>query len=89
MALDNSYTPDGERANIDAVIAFAYYMGQEMATRTISDKYTAILLEQRKRATSCRYSNMANKIIGNTQFIYSINYAGEYTETFGLDKTDV
>ena len=69
------------------LVAIAYYMGIETATKNVSDRYSNLIKEQRKRANSCRYHNMANEIIGRTEYIYDPNYSGEFTAEFGNDNT--
>ena len=69
------------------LVAMAYYIGRESAVREVSDKYTALIAEQRKRAAECRYPHMANKIIGDKDRIYHSDYAGEMTAIFGNDET--
>ena len=75
--------------SIEKVIALAYFIGREEATKEVSDKYTALLTEQRKRANNCRYKHMVHSIIGDTEFIYSPDYAQDMTATFGSDETNV
>lgn len=72
---------------LDKLLAIAYYMGREEATKEISDKYNALLAEQRRRAEQCRYYKMAREVIGESQMIYSPDYAGEIGSTFGDDLT--
>lgn len=78
---------DCETDNIDKLVALAYYIGREDATREISDKYNAVLAEQRKRADSSRFHNLANEIIGNTRYIHSSDYSQDMKTMFGSDKT--
>lgn len=82
---DDEHTP----ATVEKMIAMAYYMGREMATREISDQYNALIAAQRERANACRYSKMANAIIGDQDYIYSDDYRGEMTSTFGNDTADI
>lgn len=74
---------------VEKLIALAYYIGKEEAARDISDKYNALLREQRERANACRYKHMAHYVIGDTKFIYSPDYAGDMTEAFGSDETNI
>ena len=67
---------------VEKLIALAYYIGKEEATRDISDKYN-------ERANACRYKHMAHFVIGDTKFIYSPDYAGDMTEAFGSDETNI
>lgn len=74
---------------VEKLIALAYFIGREEATREMSDKYNAIFKEQRLRANDCRYHRMAMNVIGNTNYIYSPDYAGDVKTTFGSDETEV
>lgn len=76
-------------AGIEKMIYMAYYMGREDATREISDRYNALLREQRQRAQECRYHNLAAAIVGDAEYIYSSDYAAGMTSTFGGDPADV
>ena len=71
------------------LVAMAYYLGREIATKETSDKYKELIHNQRKRANECRYKNMANKIIGNQDYIYCSDYAGDMTALFGSDETNL
>ena len=82
---DNADTP----ATVEKMIAMAYYMGRESATKEISDEYRALIAAQRERANACRYSKMANAIIGDQDYIYSGDYRGEMTSIFGGDLADI
>lgn len=76
---------DMKHASFEKMIYAAYYMGREEATREVSDEYAALIQEQRKRANECRYSRMANAIIGDKNYIYCADYAQEIGNTFGGD----
>ncbi len=80
---------DMESDSLNKLLALAYYMGREEATRETSDKYSAVLAEQRKRAEACRYYKMAAAIIGDVKAVYSPDYAGEMSLTFGDDATEL
>lgn len=80
---------DKEDDKLDKLLALAYYMGREEATREVSNKYNAVLEAQRQRAEACRYHKMAAAIVGDVKFVYSPNYAGEVTATFGNDETEL
>lgn len=80
---------DLETDNIEKLICIAYYIGREEATKKISDKYNELIKYQRRRARECRYHNMAMQIIGDINYIYSADYAGDVTATFGSDETEV
>ncbi len=76
-------------ASIEKMIYVAYYMGREDATRKVSDEYAALIQEQHKRANECRYSRMANAVVGDKDYIYCADYAQEISNTFGGDPADV
>lgn len=80
---------DMEIDNWQKLVAIAYYMGRESATKEVNDKYTKLIQEQRKRANECRYNKMANRIIGERDYIYCSDYAGEMTVIFGGDETNL
>jgi hypothetical protein len=80
---------DCETDSIEKVIALAYYIGKEEATREVSDSYKKLIQEQRKRAAECRYKHMAEKVIGDQNYIYFSDYAGDITGLFGSDDTKI
>ena len=73
--------------NLEKIVAIAYYIGKEKATKEVSDAYKTLLEEQRKRAENCRYHNMAAEIIGDKKYIYFPSYSGEMSAIFGEDDT--
>ena len=85
-AIDN-YDTEGDSLN--KLLALAYYMGREEATREVSDKYNAHLAAQHERAEACRYYKMAAAIVGPEKFLYCPDYAGEMSATFGNDATEL
>lgn len=78
-----------EKDSIEKVIALAYYIGKEEATREVSDSYKKLIREQRKRAAECRYKHMANDVIGDQNYIYFGDYDGAMTGLFGSDDTKI
>lgn len=78
-----------EKDSIEKVIALAYYIGREEATREVSDSYKKLIQEQRKRAVECRYKHMAEKVIGDQNYIYYSDYDGAMTGLFGSDDTKI
>lgn len=80
---------DMEGDSLDKLLAVAYYMGREEATREVSDKYNAHLTAQHERAEACRYYKMAAAIVGPEKFLYCPDYAGEMSATFGNDPTEL
>lgn len=56
--------PELGQDSVNRLIYLAYMLGREEATKEVSDKYSAILKSQHKRAEQCRYHQMAEGIIG-------------------------
>lgn len=79
--------PDMDADSIDKLVIIAYYMGREQAIREYSDKVRLHLSAQKKRASECRYHIMVESIVGPETYIYSPDYAGDVTATFGSDET--
>ena len=80
---------DCDKDCVEKLIALAYFIGREEATKEVSDKYTALLSEQRERANNCRYKHLAHFVIGDTRYIYFPDYAQDMTATFGSDETNI
>lgn len=76
---------DLDTDSVEKLVYIAYVMGREEATRKVSDLYRNHLAEQRKRAEACRYNHMAEKVIGAETYLYTPDYAGEFTAEFGGD----
>lgn len=74
---------------VDKLVAMAYYMGRESAACEVSDMYNAHLNAQHERANACRYSRMANAVVGPETYLYSGDYAGQITRMFGGDPADM
>ena len=82
-------TWDFDTDNVAKLVIIAYYIGREEATRRVSDCYTNLIADMRKRAAKCRYYRMANKVIGPYDHLYFDDYSQDMTETFGDDLTDL
>lgn len=80
---------DCSKDDVNKIIALAYYIGKEEATRTVSDEYKKLIQAQRKRADNCRYKHLANKIIGEQNYIYFGDYDNAMTGLFGSDDTTI
>lgn len=80
---------DCSKDDVNKIIALAYMIGKEEATRTVSDEYKKLIKEQRKRADNCRYKHLANKIIGEQNYIYFGDYDNAMTGLFGSDDTTI
>lgn len=87
--LQKALGSDLDEDSVGKLIAIAYYIGREEATKRIIDRHNEIINEQRKRAAKSRYHNFADSIIGDCPFIYSGDYSGNVTATFGSDATSV
>lgn len=82
--------------DVDKVISYAYEMGRHHAAREVSDRATEKFKEILKRADECRYYKMAHKVAGdfdpftgNSGFVYSSDYSGDYVYTCGDEMVDV
>ena len=71
------------------LVAIAYYMGRESASRDVSDMYNALLRQQLNRADNCRYRHMAHAVQGDVAYIHHCDYSGDMTAMFGADKTNL
>lgn len=76
-----------EKDSIDKLIYVAYMIGREEATKEVSDKYRAHIAEQKERADKSRYRNLCNYVVGDESYIYTSDYSGGVTETYGSDET--
>lgn len=80
---------DCEQDNIEKLVALAYFIGKEEATKNVSDAYTELIKGQIKRAVNCRYNCMAMEVVGKTDHIYFSDYSGDMTGMFGSDETNI
>lgn len=74
---------------LNKLVALAYEIGRESGVKEASDDYTALIASMRERANACRYPHMANAIIGDKNYIHHSLYAGDVTECFGSDETNL
>ncbi len=86
-AIANHDFSNGQES-IDALIAYAYYLGKCEATKEVSDKYADLLAEQHKKADECRYHRMANEIVGDKDYIYTGDY-DQWVKEFSNDTTEL
>lgn len=70
---------------LNKLVVMTYYIGRESATREVSDKYNAMIAQMRERAKKLRYHRLASAVIGDENYIYSPDYAGDMTSAFGGD----
>lgn len=82
------YTFDAETADINAVIAYAYYLGRCEVAKEVCDSASEIFKQQTERAEKMRYHNMANEVQGNIKMIYHSDY-DQWVKMFANDKTEV
>jgi len=81
---------DMEKDSIEKLVYIAYYIGRESAAKEVSNLYANHLAKQTERAQVCRYHKMVAEILQNGDgYIYSSDYAGDMTATFGSDETEV
>ena len=82
-------TINDQPADLDALLALAYEMGREDATRAVSDDYTALIAAMRKRANASRCWRAANKIIGDADHLYHSDYRADMTALADGITTDL
>jgi hypothetical protein len=76
-----------KRRNMAAVVALAYYMGAESATKMVCDAHNQLAQDALKRAGDSRYHIFARWILGPlVKAIYSPHYAGDMTDMFLSDR---
>jgi hypothetical protein len=73
-------TPDG-------LIVLAYWMGRESAAKTVCDEHNRRVELMREAARKEHCHHVAHRVIdaGGQDQIYSPDYAGDVTSTFGGD----
>lgn len=77
---------DLQNPAIADLLWLAYQIGREDGVRDMSDKYRALIRQMRERADACRYKHMAHDVIGDKDYIYHPDYAGDMKSMFGRDK---
>lgn len=65
---------DLSKGDIDALIAYAFYRGKCYGVRRVCDVAADVFEKQHKRAKECRYSKMAEKVVGTQKYIYDSDY---------------
>ena len=80
---------NGDTDNIDKIIALAYFIGREDATKVLSDNVNAVFAQQKERAKACRYSKMAMRVQGNIDYVYSQDYSQDMKKCFASDVTNL
>lgn len=83
----NNYTFKAEGADLNALIAYAYYAGRCSAAKEVCDEARAVFTEQKQRAENCRYHTMAKNVQGDINYIYHADYDG-WINMFNNDKLD-
>lgn len=90
MTILDAITADVQRdlqnPEITDLLWLAYQIGREDGVRDMSDKYRALIRQMRERADACRYHKMAHDVIGDKDYIYHPDYAGDMKSMFGGDK---
>lgn len=76
--------------DLEELIRLAYYLGAETEARDHGERVDKLLKEQKERARQCRYHKLGLYIQGNVDYVYSPNYAGDwsadYAERLNLDE---
>ena len=77
--------------NFKKLIAMAYYMGRESATKEVLDIHNTKVSRARDKANTIRYHHVANDVLDamGGDIIYHPDYAGDMTSTFGDDTTNM
>ena len=90
MSVLDAITADVQRdlqnPDIADLLWLAYQIGREDGVREMSDKYRDLIRRMRDRADHCRYHKMAHDVIGDKDYIYHPDYAGDMKSMFGGDK---
>ena len=84
----NNFEFNKENSDINALIAYAYYLGKCTGVKEVCDTAKEIFSEQQKRCEGVRYHKLAEKIQGGKSYIYHSDYDGWINE-FDNDKTDL
>lgn len=83
----SKYNFDGDSADLNAIIAYAYYAGRCSAAKEVCNTAKGIFEEQQKRAEKCRYHEMAKTVQGNVGYIYHSDFDG-WIDIFSNDEID-
>lgn len=83
LSQDNVYINDG----IIGLIRYAYGKGRHEATVEVSDDYALLLTQQRERAKKEHYHNVANRCVGDVEYIHHYDYNDDIYE-FAADPVD-
>lgn len=86
-AIEN-YRFNEKPADINALIAYAYYLGRCEAAKEVCDDAKKIFAEQKERAAKCRYHRMAMAVQGNNDYIYHQDY-DQWIGMFNEDETEI
>ncbi len=87
-ALENYKFNNNEPADINALIAYAYYLGRCGAAKEVCDDAKKIFAEQKERVAKCRYHKMAMDVQGNNDYIYHRDY-DQWIGDFSEDETEI
>lgn len=85
----NSDELDMDADSWEKIVKVAYWYGREKQARTLCNRVDKIFEGQQERALEVRYWRMASKVVGPYKNLYSPDYAMDYTNTFGDDKTEL
>ena len=75
-------------SDINAIIAYAYYLGKHNGVKETCDKAYEVFSKQKERVRKCRYRNMAEAIQGGYDYIYHPDY-DSWIHMFDNDETEL
>lgn len=82
----NNHSFDGENGgDLNALVAFAYYLGRHAAAQEVCDTAREIFSAQIKRAVNNRYKHVCMAVQGGITQIYSADYSFDY-DCFANDE---
>ncbi len=87
-AIENYEFNSKKPANVNALIAYAYYLGRCEAAKEVCDKAKEIFKEQKSRAAECRYHKMAMEVQGNNDYVRHQDY-DQWIRDFSEDETEI
>lgn len=84
---------NAETNELDALIKYAYWRGREDKAKERAKVCNARYAEQVAAAKSCRYHEMAMRVVMSGResrwydgvYAYDPDYSGDYSESFGYD----
>ena len=88
--INNCLDKDMDALSLESIVAIAYYMGREDASKTLIGMFYDKIEKMRERASKCPYPHLANAVIGTKKenFIYSKDYAKSITNKYSNLELD-